>query len=291
MKEKQPNQKFIVQQLFNDPTPHHIINTRIVNGIFMLMKHADLTNQQRDSLFHLQILVAKKLVRVWQHHQAYLQAQNKLKEQAEKVVYTEQLRELHIDCSDELFLEFDEFLVQVKSTLDYIVNVPKPIIGNNRWTLTTFGKEGKAVTNALNNLPAEMKKQTNGFNTILIENNKIWLEETILARDKINHYIEGGVDYRSFSVFKDTKTNEIRVPLWSPDQTIESFMAICWDNLLKLCESFFALFISLRTDISLITFYHEPEPLDSPRPRWKAIPTPIFQKILKDRKFKSEKIV
>ena len=36
------------------------------------------------------------------------------------------------DASEDLFMEFDGFLVQVKSTLDYLVKIPIPIFGKNK---------------------------------------------------------------------------------------------------------------------------------------------------------------
>ena len=66
---------------------------------------------------------------------------------------------VQLEPSQELFLEFDEFLVQVKSTLDHLVKVPMVFLGKNRWSLNTFGDKGDSVIKALShNLPSSQKK-------------------------------------------------------------------------------------------------------------------------------------
>jgi len=50
----------------------------------------------------------------------------------------------HIIYSQDLFLEVDEFVVQVTSTLDYLAKLPLAIIGKNNWPyLRTFGSKGQ----------------------------------------------------------------------------------------------------------------------------------------------------
>ena len=62
--------------------------------------------------------------------------------------------EEEIELSQDLFIEFDEFLVQLKSTLDHLVKVPVPIFGANRWNLRTFRKRGEGVIKALGSVPS-----------------------------------------------------------------------------------------------------------------------------------------
>ena len=63
-----------------------------------------------------------------------------------------------VELSQDLFLELDEFLVQLKSTLDYLVKIPVPILGRNNWNLTRFGKEGEALRKVLQrNTPKEQE--------------------------------------------------------------------------------------------------------------------------------------
>src|SRR5262249_47581245 len=54
-----------------------------------------------------------------------------------------------VSYSQELYLEFDEFLVQYKSSLDYLAKLPATLLGWNKWNRRTFGERGKRIIKML----------------------------------------------------------------------------------------------------------------------------------------------
>ena len=227
--------KFIVQKIFDDPSTNKIVNNRFFNGIFTLFNYTDIDDKQKEQLFHLLCLISKKLISVWKHMDQYKKSERDLIEKAEESIKLKNDVFFEMECSDDLFLEFDMFLVQAKSCLDYLVKIPSIIIGRNKWSLASFGDKGKKVAKALDNLPKPYKKQSRGYKTLLFVNQQDWLTDTIHARDKINHYLEGGINFQNFTVYKDASSENIYVPMWSDDQKISEFMDITWSNLFRYC--------------------------------------------------------
>jgi hypothetical protein len=64
----------------------------------------------------------------WRHLEKYCQVEDALVEAERKNVPLEKLDIQHIINSQDLFLEVDEFLVQLKSTSDYLAKLPVAII-------------------------------------------------------------------------------------------------------------------------------------------------------------------
>jgi hypothetical protein len=186
-----------------------------------------------------------------------------------------------LEPSQELFLEFDEFLVQVKSTLDHLVKVPMVFLGKNRWSLNTFGDKGDSVIKALShNLPSSQKK----FSSQLISTVKKhqgWLRDTIIARDKINHFIDGGINFEYFIVIcvEENKETQLKVPLWSSEQTIRDFMGVIWNNLFCFCEDFVVLFYGIRLKKEY-AFFHGKSVINSIESPWKITSYQTMQEVV-----------
>src|SRR5712692_3100092 len=109
-------------------------------------------------IFNLMLLVARKLVSVWSHYQEYIAAEDKLVAEARRVPIVKGNNIVRLEYSQVLFTEFDEFLVQTKSTLDHLVKLPAVIFGPSRWSLRTFGSKGKDVIKALrHNVPGDAR--------------------------------------------------------------------------------------------------------------------------------------
>lgn len=110
---------------------------------------------------------------------------------------------LQREYSEELYQEFDEFVVQLKSTLDHLVSVGVPLIGHKAWTINTFGEKGQAVVKALkNNTPRRFKKAAEAIDEMLFKEHGDWLQSFIDLRDRVNHFIAGGVRYENFGVHR-----------------------------------------------------------------------------------------
>ena len=280
--------RFIVQKIFNDPSENKIINRRFFNGIFKLFNYTDIEETDKEKLFHLLCLISKKLIGVWRHLDQFKAAENDLIKKAEESIKPKSNIFIEMEYSDSLFLEFDIFLVQVKSCLDYLVKVPSVILGRNKWSLSSFGDKGKKVARALDNLPKEYKKQAQGYKSLLFDSQQDWLTDTINARDKINHYLEGGISFQHFTIYKDPDSGDIHIPMWSSEQKISEFMDVVWSNLFRYCEDFICLFLNLRIPphLSIVRDY---ENFPSENCPWKIVVREKFEKLIKEKGLKMTK--
>lgn len=282
--------KFSVQKIFDDPTPNRIVNTRFFNGMLKLINATDLSEKDKESLFHMVCLISKKLIGVWRHMEKYKESERDLIERVNKSPQHKDGPFFEMELSDDLFLEFDEYLVQLKSCLDYLVKTPSFIIGRNKWSLASFGQKGQKVSKALDNLPKQYKKQATGFKTALFINQQHWLNDTIHARDKINHCLEGGIDFKDFTVYKDPISGNVHVPMWSPDQKISETMDIAWGNLFRYCEDFIALFLSLRTPKHL-TIFRNNDSFPSNICPWNPVNREQLEMFIEKNKLKTTKML
>lgn len=102
----------------------------------------DLTAEERNELLDLIILIARKMASVWRHLRAYHEEEKRLIEKFSART------DPHREHSEKLFEEFDVFAVQIKSTLDHLVKVMRPMLGR-KWTMYTFADKGEGVLNSL----------------------------------------------------------------------------------------------------------------------------------------------
>ena len=234
-------------KLFDNPTPNGIINQRFVRQQLLLARATDFTDREANLFLRILVLVAKKLAFVWKHKSAFQALEEKLVADLTARGGKGEIPEGQ-DASEDLFMEFDGFLVQVKSTLDYLVKIPIPIFGKNKWPPVTFGEKGERVRKLLRNLPKQYHSKAAGINTVLLQKQKDWLHLVIEARDKQNHFIDGGIPFEYFGVFWDRSKPIaiIHTPRWSNDQSVTEFMDVIWNNLFRFCEDFVAQFLFFR---------------------------------------------
>lgn len=270
-----------LEKLFDDPTDGKMVNNRLFNGIVPIMVAAEIDGIEKKKLLHLLVLVCKKLIGIQGHINRY----NSHVEAETNRVLNPQGAGGAVNLSDDLFLEFDGFLVQVKSTLDYLVKAPTYIVGKKYWSLHTFGEKGAKVTSALGNLPKDLQKRAQGFNEMLIARNQAWLEGTIEARDKINHFLDGGIDFRLFCV-RRSPVGSVTVPMWSSDQTISEFMEAVWANIFRFCEDFLAIFLSLKLP-DKTTVVHDADNFPDPKSPWKLVAREAFEKMIREKGYET----
>ena len=271
--------QFVHKKVFEDPTPNGIINLRYVQHSLTLALATTLTDDEQEQFFRIVLFVGKKLVSVWKHKVAFQRIEEELLRECKprdksSPVFT-------IETSQELFLEFDEFLVQVKSALDYLVKIPVPILGRKTWSLRTFGGKGEDVLKVLRrNLGKSQKPQVDGIQKILFDKSRDWLQATIHARDKINHYIDGGISFEDFAVFCHPETGAVHRPMWSADQTVSAFLDVIWANLFRFAEDFTAMFLYFRHKPGL-TMFHGEASMDSVKSPWRYVQESIFEEVTK----------
>jgi hypothetical protein len=269
--------------LFQDPTPNGLINQRYVQTMMRLVELTDLRPDEKENFINMVLLIGKKLVATWKHYNIYSTLEDQLIEQAKagEVIDNQSIR--RISYSQDLYLEMDEFLVQFKSTLDYLVKLPVPLVGK-RWNLTTFGERGGTVRKALRrNLPKEYARTAKMVEEQVLDLHKPWLEMAIEARDRLNHFLEGGADFQAVVVLKMMKDGKefIHVPMWDEQNSLRHIMEIVFHNLLKLVEDFTAGFLTARLKDE-ITLVHKPVDIDSIESPWRTMTLDEFR-TLKDR--------
>jgi hypothetical protein len=280
----------IVLNLFNDPTPTGIINQRLVTHVVRLYAYTDLTEEEKKDLSGILYFVGMKLVAVWRHLNNYRTIEDRLIREAQGSTSIEKQAIKHIRYEQDLFLELDEFLVQLKSSLDYLVKIPRAIVGRNVWSLSTFHKKGDAVVKALRgSLPDKYKEKAKIIEETVVQHHLAWLADTINARDMINHYLHGGLDIKGFTVVKaiEDGKEKIRVPMRTEDLTVRSYMEIAWANLFKLTEDFIISFLALRlkAGYTLLHTLSEHTAVKSP---WKIMPTADYETLIATEGWESQ---
>jgi hypothetical protein len=261
---KQP--LFVAERLFADPTPNGRINQRIVQHFTLLARElTDLSDKEFEEFFGVLLYLGRKLASVWQHLNRYQVIQADLLDKLDQP--PPDTRVLEVEYSQELFQEFDEFLVQLKSSLDHLVKIGRPILGPKIWNIQTFGEKGRSVEKALeNNLPREQRTLSRKMSKIVFGQHRTWLNDVIKARDKVNHFIEGGLRFEHFGVHK-IPDGTVLVPMWNDEQTLGEAMQAIWENLIRFTEDFLAMFLFLRRKPGLVLF-HGPEPKNSAESPW-----------------------
>src|SRR6266403_6020319 len=106
------------ERLFYDLTPNGVINERLVVSLFSFANQSKLSAEQKRRFFNALLLQAKKLLALWIHYDRFRNEVERLKPIAPTVEKSEAPKHFSIRYSQELYLEFDEFLVQYKSSLD-----------------------------------------------------------------------------------------------------------------------------------------------------------------------------
>ena len=264
---------FASTKLFSDPSPNGQINMRVLVTPVTFLGYTNLSDDEKHVLFNTLVLCAKKLVAVWQHKARYAQMEDQLvaKALSEAVIGD---RNHYREHAQDLFIEFDEFLVQLKSSLDYLVKIPVPIVGARRWTLRTFGEKGEKVIVALKkNMPAAKRKVARGIAAFVVERHQPWLTDVITARDRLNHMIGEPVAFEEFMVYPGIASGssviQVHRPRWSPQQTVREMMDAVWENHIRLFEDFIMTFLYLRFRQEFALFHGVVDPGASTSP-WRV---------------------
>lgn len=284
---------FQYKTLFNDPTPNGYINLRYVLHMTSIAQtYTDFNDSEFDEFLKNLLLVAKKMVATWNHLDRYIHLENSLIEAEEKKPPIETLDIQRISYSQDLFLELDEFLVQLKSTLDYLAKLPLAIIGKNNWPyLRTFGDKGGVVIKALkNNVPKKWERQAAMIEEFVFQDHQQWLEMAITSRDKSNHFKDGGMNAEVFLIAKTTVDGKekVVVPMWFDNLSVKDYMQHTWHNLMSLVEQFTVGFLAMRFKPS-IGLIHIPKPEGSIASPIVVAPDDAVQHMMKVAQFLQQK--
>ena len=265
--------------VFTDPTPNAIVNNRIAKrAIDVAQRYTDLSEHEQSVFFDIVLLTARKMTSVWKHLDAYRREEDRL------------LGEFatggdHVDYGQELFTEFDEFAVQIKSTLDHVVKVMRPMVGKC-WTIGTFGEKGHKVIDSLNrNVPRKFAFKIDFMKRVCFtDERKLWLDAIIGARDRINHLQDGGIAIKTFSVYR-AGNGSVEVPRWSDQQTLRDAMGGLWNEFFFLVEDFIicSLHFRLAPGLSLM---RKPSAITSSESSWVVMSEDVAQRMIEELPFK-----
>jgi len=265
--------------LSRDDTPNRTILDRILLGSVNLSRHTNFTNEEGSDFIDLVVLISRKMLSVWKHLEAYRAEEQRLRETF--WANPDQPRE----HSQELYEEFDVFSVQVKSTLDHLVKVMRPVLGR-KWTVYTFDKKGEGVLKALRGcVSANQKAPLQAMESQMFTDvNKNWLALIIEHRDRVNHGQMGGIKIERFSVYR-AADGTVHLPIWNNEQTFIEAMDMAWRNLFLYIEDFIALSLNFRIK-DQYSFVRREVPLPSPKPTWNVIPRRVADAMLANLPFR-----
>lgn len=235
-----------------DPTQGRI-DKRIVQRMTTIAhNYTELTVAEKREFDAILLRTALKLVAVWNHLDRYRILEDELIAAAKKRGPIDETGIKMLEYSQDLFIEIDEFLVQVKSALDHLVHITAPILGKTwkgeTWKFWTFHEKGQQVSKALsNNVPKSHRPRALSIKKEL-DRHEPWLTGIINMRDRFNHLKEGGFDIDRLKVYRQAVNGEtkLQVPMWDEALTVRRVLETSWISLLQFTEDFIALFLSFR---------------------------------------------
>lgn len=238
---KRPD-RLVGLRTFYDPTPKALIQNTVMLKAVEFLKRGEFTDEEGAQVINFCRLLALKLLSVWRHLDSYLAEETRLIEEAKGDPIDLNSRDpVRYVASQELFLDLDEFLVQVKSALDYLVKAPALVLGEKGWSLHTFSERGARVIRTLRgSTPSSFKQTSRMLQQVISEAREEWIESAIEARDRVNHYQRGGINPDIFIVAaaKDGDELLIQKPMWTGDQRVFEAMDIFWGQLIQFVERF-----------------------------------------------------
>ena len=136
-----------------------------------------------------------------------------------------------------LIYEVEAFLFQVKSCLDVLSWVLKPVFG---FAYCSFGDEGDDLIKQLkNNCPAKLALYANSIVELIEEAQDTWTGELIDMRDQITHYSNlEGFDCFIHDPYTGGDTASIHYPTMPNQRRALEYCQDIWQRLLFFCECF-----------------------------------------------------
>jgi hypothetical protein len=261
-------EQLVLTKVFDDPSPRAQIQSRISMAPTLMLDSTTLNDEESQRVVDLLLLICRKLASVWKHLQRYGEIEDRLIEELQRQA-AQGDHHVRLAHAQDLFIEFDEFLMQLKSSLDYLVKFPSRVLPPRLWSLHTFGEKGDQVIKALeNNIPGPLKRKAK-FAAHWVRKHRDWLEGTIDTRDRINHLIGAPVHPFFVRAVEDPDSRVIKIerPMWVAEQTVRDYMDVVWENNLRLFEDFIVSCLFFRFKEGL-TLFHGPVERGSPQTPW-----------------------
>lgn len=272
---------FTAVQVLDDPTPDAIIQIRIVRtGMEIAAGFTNLTREEGKDVLDLLLLIGRKMCSVWKHLDAYHREERLLVEKFSNGDVN------HFEFSQVLYEEFDVFAVQIKSTLDHVVKMMRPMIGRS-WTIYTFADKGEGVLRALKgNTGRKHKGRVKSMELLLFNPaHREWLEAIIQTRDRVNHGIAGGLKIENFAVLR-RPDGTVELPMWSDKQQLGAAMNGIWTKFFSFVEDFIMLSLHFRIPEEKFSIFKEPKPITSPDSPWFIMDAEAAEEMVKKMGFR-----
>jgi hypothetical protein len=258
-------QNLVQRKVFDDPS-EGMIQGRFIRQFVEILSRTDLDEDQKSAVLELLIVVGLKFVSVWMHDHRYGQIEQKLVDDAvSNPVDLRKNQPMRISTAQELYIEFDGFLVQCKSVLDHMVNVLHYTFNLNFSSLSTFGNKGNTIINLLKrNVGGDRgKKEMAKILIEHIETNQGWLGGLIDARDRMNHFMHGGISPQHFAVSfvidKEGK-EELHHPMMNTEQSVKQVMTMMFQNVMNFVEYFLGRALQVRMVNHGLQFNRQDDP-------------------------------
>lgn len=274
---------FVVQIAFHDPTPELQILNRSLLPFIKYLDKMELDERGRGQLVTSLTVVARKLASVWRNLDDYRKAEDGLTAKVREPDLIGGEGKTKAELRFDLYDACDGFLVQTKSALDHLVKVPVPIFGERVWTLRRFGDKGESVLRALKrNVPSADAERLKDLPD-LFSGFEPWLDEVITLRDRVNHGLDGGLEFEWMDVrLEETdNSNRLVVPMWSDTVTLREALEVFWGRLLAFVEQFTGAIVFLRLKSEYAAAGVLSEKHDA-MPRWIVLPKAEVDEMIRE---------
>lgn len=244
--------QFIKVSLWNDVE----IGGRIYAQLCHLFPEAFLS-EQKDRFFQHAFTVMHKLTDTKYHFENYKRLENEQYNHAKR-----QFKRNPHETREaiELIFEIEAFLFQVKSSLDMLVKLLRPILGDGVVKTKTYSKKGDDLINGLK----QYKKNKNAIVEVvdmlirLIEDHKLlWIQKVVELRDELNHD-KGLRDYKFLPQVLPNGNISVVKPKFKNMEAV-NFLSTVYSNNLIFHQNFMALSLALKAPSVIFLAEENPE--------------------------------
>lgn len=192
-----------------------------------------LNNNDRARIFSVTMACIYKLGVIKYHHDRFM---TEWKKRFEEVI--RQKDQDSIVEESTLAYELEAFVFQIKSSLDAVVKVLKPITGEE---LVSYGEYGDKVVKLLkNNLSDDLKPRADKLKE-LVENHKQWIQYITNLRDMLIHHTHKCRGLRNFFFEKTGEPKSAKAPRIFDGGDAQILMHNAWWNIRLFIVDFLAL--------------------------------------------------
>lgn len=238
--------EFMIVKMWEDQE----IGARIYLQACNLFVGGLLLKEQKDRFFTHAFAVMHKLSATKYHLENYRSIEAEQLEEANRQFSKDPSRTRE---AFELIFELEAFLFQVKSSLDMLVKLLRPILGEHVVKTHTYGNKGEDLIKGLKQYRKKRGVNVEAVNRLigLAEMHKEgWLQRTVELRDELSH-IEGVRNYQ----YRPMKTSDGRIVAQKPSfknfETLETLEIIYQSNLI-FHQDFMAFSLALLPPAGIV---------------------------------------